>query len=92
MLLVRPSKLSDLPQIERMARSDGPVLHSLPPDRDRLQQRRRVRVALVVAQLQQRVIGRALGQRAARGQQSQDHHAQRTHRHRQRLRPTSIHR
>ncbi|MEQ6292586.1 arginine N-succinyltransferase [Vogesella sp. GCM10023246] len=39
MLLVRPSKLSDLPQIERMARSDGPVLHSLPPDRERLQQR-----------------------------------------------------
>ena len=31
--------------------------------RDRLQQRRRVRVALVVAQLQQRVVGRALGQR-----------------------------
>jgi arginine N-succinyltransferase len=39
MLFVRPSKLSDLDQIERMARSGGPVLHSLPPDRQRLQHR-----------------------------------------------------
>ncbi|MDN0083351.1 arginine N-succinyltransferase [Crenobacter sp. SG2305] len=38
MLFVRPSKLSDLDQIERMARSTGPILHSLPPDRARLQQ------------------------------------------------------
>lgn len=37
MLFVRPSKLSDLDQIERMARSTGPILHSLPPDRQRLQ-------------------------------------------------------
>ncbi|MBI3144152.1 MAG: arginine N-succinyltransferase [Pseudogulbenkiania sp.] len=39
MLFVRPSKLSDLDQIERMASSGGPVRHSLPPDRQRLQQR-----------------------------------------------------
>lgn len=39
MLIVRPSTLADLPQIERMARSDGPVLHSLPPDAERLKQR-----------------------------------------------------
>ncbi|AXK38225.1 arginine N-succinyltransferase [Crenobacter cavernae] len=38
MLFVRPSKLSDLDQIERMARSRGPILHSLPPDRQRLQE------------------------------------------------------
>src|SRR5437016_1044570 len=39
MLFVRPSKLSDLDQIERMANSTGPILHSLPPDRQRLQER-----------------------------------------------------
>ncbi|MDR3430018.1 MULTISPECIES: arginine N-succinyltransferase [Silvimonas] len=37
MLFVRPSKLSDLDQLERMARATGPILHSLPPDRARLQ-------------------------------------------------------
>lgn len=38
MLFVRPSKLSDLDQIERMARTTGPILHSLPPNRQRLQE------------------------------------------------------
>jgi arginine N-succinyltransferase len=38
MLIVRPGKLSDLDQLERMARSKGPILHSLPADRTRLQE------------------------------------------------------
>lgn len=38
MLIVRPGTLSDLDQLERMARSKGPILHSLPPDRGRLQE------------------------------------------------------
>ncbi|GGP23130.1 arginine N-succinyltransferase [Silvimonas iriomotensis] len=36
MLFVRPGKPSDLDDLERMARETGPVLHSLPPDRERL--------------------------------------------------------
>src|SRR5690349_8459688 len=39
MLLVRPSKLSDLDRIEQMARTARPVLHSLPHDRDALEAR-----------------------------------------------------
>jgi arginine N-succinyltransferase len=42
MLLVRPSRLSDLDRIEQMARTARPVLHSLPHDRDALE----VRLAL----------------------------------------------
>jgi arginine N-succinyltransferase len=39
MLLVRPSRLSDLDRIEQMARTARPVLHSLPHDRDALEAR-----------------------------------------------------
>jgi arginine N-succinyltransferase len=39
MLFVRPGKLSDLDQLEAMARAVRPVLHSLPPDRRVLEAR-----------------------------------------------------
>jgi len=39
MLLVRPGRLSDLDQIEAMARAARPLLHSLPPDRAALEAR-----------------------------------------------------
>ncbi len=39
MLFVRPGKLSDLDQIEAMARAVRPILHSLPPDRRALEAR-----------------------------------------------------
>lgn len=38
MLFVRPGELSDMDQLERMACADGPILHSLPSDRQRLQE------------------------------------------------------
>ncbi|NLR74535.1 MULTISPECIES: arginine N-succinyltransferase [Leeia] len=36
MLIVRPSRLADLAQIERMATASGPAVHTLPAHRDRL--------------------------------------------------------
>ncbi|GGP17585.1 arginine/ornithine succinyltransferase subunit alpha [Silvimonas iriomotensis] len=39
MLLVRPGRLSDLDQLEVMARAARPLLHSLPPDRAALEKR-----------------------------------------------------
>ncbi|GAB3629020.1 Arginine N-succinyltransferase [Pandoraea terrae] len=36
MMVIRPARLADLDQIERMAASTDPVLHSLPPQRDKL--------------------------------------------------------
>jgi len=39
MLFVRPGRLSDLDQIEAMARAVRPILHSLPPDRRALEAR-----------------------------------------------------
>ncbi|NMM03663.1 arginine N-succinyltransferase [Paraburkholderia sp. RP-4-7] len=36
MFFVRPANASDFDNIERMVRSDGPPLHSLPPDPERL--------------------------------------------------------
>jgi len=39
MLFVRPGRLSDLDQLEAMARAVRPILHSLPPDRRALEAR-----------------------------------------------------
>ncbi|WP_035053521.1 arginine/ornithine succinyltransferase subunit alpha [Andreprevotia chitinilytica] len=39
MLYVRPARLSDLDQLEAMARAAQPMLHSLPPDRQALESR-----------------------------------------------------
>jgi len=39
MLFVRPARLSDLDELERMARTAQPVLHSLPRDREQLARR-----------------------------------------------------
>lgn len=36
MMVIRPGRLSDLDQVERMAASTNPILHTLPPQRDKL--------------------------------------------------------